>query len=209
MFVFLWLCIICLVLWLSHCVTVKPANQLSLQVEGQWETSLLRRGPAWWKNTVLVPCLRTSQWIPQVFLCFPHFLRPPQGYTGGAASPLSGPTSCFVKSHPRCTSVLTFLLCAILICSAYQRGPCPNLDKRLGGITTDPADQDVLHKRPQICLQQSALLCPCYTDSKFPLSLQSHISHRLFKPWNYKLAWWLDHCTTTLPFPEGLLPLQI
>lgn len=111
MFVFLWLCIICSVLWLSHCVTVKPANQLNLQVEGQWETSLLRRGPAWWKNTALVPCLRTSQWIPQVFPRFPHFLRfpPPQGYTGGAASPLSGPTSCFVKSHPRCTSVLTSL----------------------------------------------------------------------------------------------------
>lgn len=146
MFVFLWLWVICSVLWLCCCVTVKPADQQNLQLGGQCDTGTqhfcarIQQSPEFCKeNTELfLPehLLKNSSGVLRCsLLIFTSFLFPPMATQQRCLSPFRTHI-LFVKSHPRCTSVLSSLLFwfALWVC----RGRAPNLNKRSGGITTGP-----------------------------------------------------------------------
>lgn len=141
MFVFLWLCVICSVLWLCCCVTVKPAKQLNLQLGGQCDTNRQHCAEHGSVTELFLPVhqsenssgvLRCSFLIFSVFLSSPP---PPKDTWQCCLSPFRT-YILFVKSHLRCTSVLSSLLFWFALCVC--RGRAPNLNKRSSGITTDP-----------------------------------------------------------------------
>lgn len=174
MFVFLWLGN----LFTPLVVTVKPADQLNLQLGGQCDTGTRhfyariqqsmefckekhRVFPAW------APVKKSSGVLRCSLLIFSSFLFPPWLHSS-AASPLSGPTSCLLS--PTQDAPLSSPLCYLdlLFVSAGAVPPIStNGQVGLQRALLCQVHRDVLHARPQICLQQSALACSCCTNSDF------------------------------------------
>lgn len=146
MFVFLWPWVICSVLrmLLCNCQTCKSTKSAAGRTAWLRHTAFLRRASAKLgilkrKNTELFLTEHQSKdssgALRCSFLIFSVFCISPMATRQRCLSPFRTHI-LFVKSHPRCTSVLSSLLFwfALGVC----RGRAPNLNKRSGGITTDP-----------------------------------------------------------------------
>lgn len=146
MFVFLWLWVICSLLWLCCCVTVKPADQLNLQLGEQRDTGTrhfyarIQQSPEFCKvkHRAFPVWAPVKEFLRRSQVLSPHFLQfftPPMATRQHCLCPFRTHI-LFVKSHPRCISVLSSLLFWFALCVC--RGRVPNLNKRSGGITTGP-----------------------------------------------------------------------